>query len=228
MKIYYRKEHPGFYFMTRKENGLWCFVPEIPDIDTLQLCECCLGYGEQDKAFEEAAEVPHNLMVKFNSVYDKKSNYVDICEILKAVFDVSQEELDKIYEHDPEMIAKTQEVVDFCVDRKIDDYLFRHLFRKTHQKVRHLLSIWDGDLDRVKNYLKEHGDLDIFRHDDTMIDVFGCEDNRVRSLLYDFHNHWGDDLNKFIEEAVKEYPEDNDFDKRYYYVSEKIKNRKSV
>lgn len=206
--------------MTRKENCLWCFSPRIPDIDTLQLCECCLGKYE-DQAWEEAVDVPQELMVRFNSIYSKKNNYQDVCEILKTVFDVSQEELDKIYEHDPEAIERTKEVIKFCTNRETYDYLFR----QTHQKVRHLLSIWDNDLDRVKNYMKEHGDLDIFRHDGAMVDVFGCEDNRVRSLLYDFHNDWGDDLDKFIEEAVEKYPEDNDFDKRYHYVNEKIKNR---
>jgi hypothetical protein len=174
MKIYYRKEYPGFYFMTSRENGLWCFSPEIPDIDTLQLCECSLGKYE-DQAFEEAVEVPHDLMVKFNSIYNKKSNYADVCEILKTVFEVSQEELDEMYEHDPEMIAKTKEVIDFCTDGKIDGFFFR----QTHQKVRHLLSIWDNDLDRVKNYMKEHGDLD-FYWDGAMVDIFGCEDKRRR------------------------------------------------
>ena len=220
MKIYYRKEYPGFYFMTRKENGLWCFSPEIPDIDTLQLCECSLGKYE-DQAFEEAVEVPHDLMVKFNSIYNKKSNYADVCEILKTVFEVSQEELDEMYEHDPEMIAKTKEVIDFCTDGKIDGFFFR----QTHQKVRHLLSIWDNDLDRVKNYMKEHGDLD-FHWDGAMVDIFGCEDKRRYCLLHDFHNHWGDDLDNFINESIEMYPEDNDFDKRYHYVSEKLKNRR--
>ena len=220
MKIYYRKEHPGFYFMTRKENGLWCFSPQIPDIDTLQLCECCLGYGEEDKAFKEAVEAPHDLMVKFNSVYNKKGNYADVCEILKTMFDITQEELDDIYEHDPEMIAKTKEVIDFCAAGKIHDYLFR----RTHWKVRHLLSIWDNDLDRVKNYMKEHGDLE-FHWDGAMVDIFGCEDKRRYRLLHDFRNHWGDDLDNFINESIELYPEENDFDKRYYYVSEKLKNR---
>ena len=220
MKIYYRKEHPDFYFMTRKENGLWCFSPEIPDIDTLQLCECSLGKYE-DQAWEEAVDVPNDLMVKFNKVYNKKNNYADVCEILKAVFDISQEELDEMYEHDPEMIAKTKEVIDFCTDGKIDGFFFR----KTHQKVRHLLSIWDNDLDRVKNYMKEHGDLD-FHWDGAMVDIFGCEDKRRYCLLHDFHNHWGDDLDNFINESIEMYPEDNDFDKRYHYVSEKLKNRR--
>ena len=224
MKIYYRKDYPNFYFMTRRENGLWCFSPETPDIDTLQLCECCLGKYE-DQAWEEAVDVPNELMKRFNSIYYKKNNYKDVCEILKTVFDVSQEELDEIYEHDPELVAKTQEVMDFCLEGKtlIHDNFF---FRQTHQKVRHLLSIWDNDLDRVKNYIKEHGDLDIFHHDGAMVDVFGCEDNRVRSLLYDFHNWWGDDLDEIIEEAVEKYPEDNDFDKRYHYVNEQLKNRR--
>ena len=219
MKIYYRKDSPGFYFMTRKENGLWCFSPEIPDIDTLQLCECSLGKYE-DQAFEEAVEVPHDLKVKFNSIYNKKNNYADVCEILKTVFDVSQEELDEMYEHDPEMIAKTKEVIDFCIAGKIASFFFR----QTHQKVRHLLSIWDNDLDRVKNYMKEHGDLD-FNWDGAMVDIFGCEDKRRYCLLDDFHNHWGDDLDNFINESIEMYPEYNDFDKRYHYVNEKLKNR---
>ena len=206
--------------MTRKENGLWCFSPEIPDIDTLQLCECSLGKYE-DQAFEEAVEVPHDLMVKFNSIYNKKNNYADVCEILKTVFDVSQEELDEMYEHDPEMIAKTKEVIDFCMVGKIASFFFR----QTHQKVRHLLSIWDNDLDRVKNYMKEHGDLD-FNWDGAMVDIFGCEDKRRYCLLDDFHNHWGDDLDNLINESIEMYPEYNDFDKRYHYVNEKLKNRR--
>ena len=219
MKIYYRKDSPGFYFMTTKENGLWLFSAEIPDINTLQLCECYLSPGEKDKAFEEAVEVPYDLMVKFNSVYDKKGNYTDVCEILKTVFDVSQEELDKIYEHDPEMIEKTREVVDFCVDGNLNNFFFR----KAYWRVRHLLSLWDDDLDRVKNYMKEHGDLDYFHRDDTIVDVW-CDDERRYSLLRDFHKYWGNDLDKLIDEAIERHPDYNDFDKRYYYVKEKLKN----
>jgi hypothetical protein len=81
-------------------------------------------------------------------------------------------------------------------------------------------------MDRVKNYLKEHGDLDVFHRDHVMVDIFGCDDNRRYRLLHDFHDWWGDDLDKFIDEAVEKYPEDNDFDKRYHYVNEQLKNRR--
>lgn len=223
MRIYYKKDNPGFYFMTRKENGLWCFDLDLPDVDTLKLCECHLGYPGQDKAFEEAADVSDELTAKFNKVYNKRDNYTDICEILNTMFGVSQEELDDIYDRDPEMVKKTQDVMNFCLDGRTT-LLPSYYFRKTYQKVRHLLSIWDNDLDRVKNYLKEHGDLD-FHWDGAMVDIFGCDDNRVRSLLYDFHDWWGDDLDEFINESIELYPEDNDFDKRYYFVGEKLKNR---
>jgi len=221
MKIYYRKDSPEFYFMTRRENGLWLFSPATPDIDTLKLCECFLSEEGENKAFEEAVDVPNDLMAKFNSIYDKKKNYSGISEILKKVLNVSQEEIDKIYEHDPELIKKTKDVIKFCTDRKVSDYEFE----KALNKVKRLLSKWDNDLDRVKAYMKEHGDLDLY-WDGTIVDIFDCKDTRVRTLLHDFHACWGDRLNKIIEDAIELYPEEDDFDKRYHYVKEELKNRR--
>ena len=57
MKIYYRENHPGYYFWTRKENGLWSLHLELPDMDTFQLCQCLIGYDEEPKAYENSKEV---------------------------------------------------------------------------------------------------------------------------------------------------------------------------
>lgn len=217
MKIYHRKSYPGFYFMTRRENGLWCMDLQIPDIDTLVLCECFIGAEEENKAWEEAVEVSAEDTKIFDTFYDKKGNYKIISNVLKNVFDVTQEEIDKIYDRNPEMLEFTREIAG-AVRYEISDYEVRELYRK----VKRYMNIWNGDKERVKKYLVEHGDIG-FRRDGTIVDIFGECHSTARLLLYDFHDRWGDDeLDALIEEAVEKYPDKDDFDLAYYYVKERL------
>lgn len=214
MKIYYRESYPNFYFMTRRENGLWCMNLQIPDIDTLVLCECCIGVEEEDKAWEEAVEASAEDTKIFDTFYDKKGNYQTISNVLKSVFSVTQEEIDKIYDRNPEMMEFTKEL---AVHYKISDYEVCELYRK----VKRHMNTWSGDKERVKKYLIEHGDIGI-KIDGTIVDIFGECHPTARLLLHDFHNYWGKELDALVEEAVEKYPDENDFDLAYYYVKEKL------
>jgi hypothetical protein len=81
---------------------------------------------------------------------------------------------------------------------------------------------WNNDIERVKKYVIEHDIPSIMSFDDRMVDVFDCEDNRRLLLLYAFYNDWGTSLDNIITESIEFYPEQNDFDKRYYYVKDKL------
>ncbi len=85
------------------------------------------------------------------------------------------------------------------------------------------MSIWLNDKDRVKEYVERHGDMRrIFAFHHKMVDVFGEMHPTKRMLLHEFSDDWGDELDKVIEEAVKKYPDQYDFDLAYYYVKERL------
>lgn len=202
--------------MTRRENGLWCMDLQIPDIDTLVLCECYIGAEEEDKAWEEAVEVSTEDTKIFDTFYNKKGNYQIISNVLKNVFGVTQEEIDKIYDRNPEMLELTKEIAS-TARYEISNYEMRELYRK----VKRHMNRWNGDRERVKKYLIEHGDVG-FRWDGTMVDIFSKCHPTARLLLRDFHNRWGDELDALVEEAVEKYPNEDDFDLAYYYVKERL------
>lgn len=226
MKIYRRTEKDGwidYYFMTTKKNGLFCASLEIPDIDTLQINATWVGQEVEDKAWEESVEVPVEERDKFNIWINREGNYEHISEVLRNVLGVDQEEIDKVYDRDPEMVDFTQEIVDEGMKNIfLTDYEFKSLYRK----VKYHMNIWNNDKERVKKYLIEHGDVG-FHHDGKLIDIFGEMHPTKRKLYRDFSDWWGawnDLLDDLIEEAVEKYPDENDFDKAYYYVKEEFEN----
>ena len=96
---------------------------------------------------------------------------------------------------------------------------------KLYHKARWYLNIWNGDKERAKKYMKERDIPELFSYDNTMVDVFGECHPTKRMLLHEFHDFWGDRLNKIIDEAVEKYPENNDFDLAYYYTRDKLKDK---
>lgn len=217
MRIY-KSKHGRFYFSQYQNKGWFCFDDNKPDINTLRLCSCSFGYDEEKEAWDKAIEVPNDRYVWFNEIAQRTNNYDDVCSFIKEFYDISQEELDKQFDHYPYFIEVTKDIINESTYKiNISDYDFGNIYRgvKSH------MSVW-GDIERVKKYVLEHDIPKQMTLVHAMVDVFGCEDARRSSLLHEFYNAWGTSLDNIITEAIELYPEQNDFDKRYYYVRDKL------
>ena len=218
MKIYKNKSG-SFWFAQTKENGWFCFSSTPPDINTLNLCPGMFGNQEEQTAWDEGIDIPKDEEINvFNKFAKKKGNYTDVCEFIKIYYpNTTQEELDKEYDHYPELIKLTDEIIKKS-NRSINDFLYEKIYRdvKSHMQE------WDCDKERVTKFVIEHDipEHTCFYH--AMVDVFDCEDARRSWLLHEFYNDWGTSLDNIITESIKFYPEQNDFDKRYYYVKDKL------
>lgn len=226
MKIYYNHDEncPAFYFMTWRDNGLFCFSLEMPEMDTLQLCECSVGTNEEeDKIFEAAVKIPETLNHQFNLIYNKKNNYDGISRILQEVFNIDYKVIDRAFDRD---LALTDFVKDVMSEMKEGQYgNYSYHFRELYREAKYYLHIWDGDKERAKKYMREH-DIPVFwSWDGALVDIWGEMHPTKRFLLHEFHNSWGDRLYRIIEEAVEKYPGENDFDLAYYYTRDKLKDR---
>ena len=225
MKIYYNNnpERPDFYFMTWRDNGLFIFSLEIPDMDTLQLCECSTSKEREDEIFEQATQIPETFNHQFNLIYNKKNNYDGISRILQETFSIDYKVIDRAYDRD---LALADFVKDAMSEMKNDYYRnSNYYFRKIYWKARRYLDIWNGDKERAKKYLRERDIPELYSYDHTMVDIWGEMHPTKRMLLHEFHDYWGDRLDKIIEEAVEKYPDNNDFDLAYYYTRDKLKDR---
>ena len=223
MKIYYNhdEEHPRFYFMTWRDNGLFCFSLKVPDMNTLELCECWTG--DDDKIFEEATQIPELFNHQFNLIYKQKNNYDGISRILQEIFNIDYRIIDKAYDRDLALAGFVKDVISEIkndYDRN-SSYNFKELYRK----AKRYLGIWNNDKERAKKYMREHDIPELRSYDNTMVDIWGECHPTMRFLLYEFHDFWGDRLEKIIEEAVEQYPDKDDFDLAYYYTRDKLKDR---
>lgn len=221
MKIYYNndKNNPSFYFMTWKENGIFCFNLAIPDMDTLILCPCISPNDEE--IWCKAVKISEELNHEFNLICRAKNNYTGISKILKEVFNIEQDVIDKAYGRDMEIYELVKSAVDEHPDFRRDSYIFRKLF----EKGRRYLKIWDGDKERAKKYLIEHDIPELRSYDTTLVDIWGEMHPTKRMLLHEFHDYWGDRLDKIVSEAIEKYPDKNDFDKAFYYTRDKLKDK---
>lgn len=220
MKIYYNhnEKNPHFYFMTWKENGLFCFSLDAPDMNTLQLCPC--STGEDDKIFEEATQISELFNHQFNLICKKKNNYDGISRILQEVFDIDYTVIDKAYDRNLDLAEFVKEVMAEMKNKYYSDSFY---FSQLYDKARWYLDIWNGDKERAKKYMIEHDIPDLHSNDGALVDVFGECHPTKRHLLYEFHDYWSDHLDKIIDEAVEKYPDKNDFDLAYYYTRDKLK-----
>lgn len=218
MKIYKTKSG-GFWFAQTKENGWFCFSSTPPDINTLNLCPGMFGNQEEQTAWNEGVDIPKDVEVNvFNKFAKKKYNYTDVCEFIKTYYpNTTQEELDREYNHYPELIELTNQFI-----QEYNGSVYEFYYRQIYQDVRLHMKEWDNDIERVKKYVIEHDIPSIMSFDNKMVDVFGCEDVRRSWLLHEFYNDWGTSLDNIITESIEFYPEQNDFDKRYYYVKDKL------
>ena len=219
--VIYRSQHGSFYFGQKKENGWFHFSNRCPDIDTLDLNPCMFGNEEEKYAWENGINVPKEKEAKFNTIFSKKNNYKDICDFIKSFYEVNQEELDKEFDYHPDIIKLTKSIIseNKRYNREIDDYCFEQIY----WKIKSYIHSWGKDVKRIKTYVKEHRDIEnIMFPDMTMVDVFNEPNPAKSGLLYEFYRDWGDTLDKYIDEAVELYPDADDFDKRFYYVKEKL------
>ena len=223
MKIYYNndEQHPRFYFMTWRENGLFSMHLKAPDMDTLELCSCMTG--EDDKIFNEATQISELFNHQFNLICKKEHNYDGISRILQEVFNIDYKVIDRAFDRDLELADFVKDVM----SEMRDDYYrnSNYYFREIYRKARRYLDIWNGDKERAKKYMRERDIPELYSYDNTMVDVFGECHPTKRMLLHEFHDFWGDRLDKIIDEAVEKYPENNDFDLAYYYTKEKLRDK---
>ena len=226
MKIYYNhdEERPSFYFMTWRENGLFCFNLKVPDMNTLELFGCSVVTKEdEDRIFEEATQIPELFNHQFNLICKKKNNYDGISRILQEVFNIDYRVIDKAYDRD---LDRADFIKDVMFEIKDNHYRNdSYYFNKLYDKAKYYLRIWNGDKERAKKYMREHDIPEFWSMDGTLVDVFGECHPTKRHLLHEFHDSWGDRLDKIIDEAVEKYPDKNDFDLAYYYTRDKLKDR---
>jgi hypothetical protein len=219
MKIY-KSKHGHFYFGQTKENGWFSFHNNVPKIDTFNLCPSGFDYNEEKSAWDEAIDISQDIEIKvFNKFARRTNNYKDLCDFVKTYYpNTTQEELDEQYNYHPEFVRLTDEIIEKSKNSIISDYQYEEIY----MDVRNHMNTWNGDIERVTKFVIEHDipEHTCYYHD--IVDVFGCEDNRRRWLLHEFYNDWGTSLDNIITESIEFYPEQNDFDKRYYYVKDKL------
>ena len=220
MRIY-KSKHSGFWFAQTKENGWFCFNGMIPDIDSLQLCAGGFGCEEEKEAWNKSIEIPKDEEGKFNRFFKSKNNYNNVCDFIKTYYpEVTQEELDKEFKHYPDILQLTLD----CIKKSCNtssftiDYYVKRLFYKA---LNHMHE-WNNDKDRVVKYVIAHDIPELTSFDTTMVDIFDCKHPTRRFLLHEFHSLWNNKkLDKWIDEAVKKYPDEKDYDLAYYYVRDK-------
>lgn len=221
LKIY-KSGHGQFYF-AKCDGDWWSLCSNASDIGTYRLCESCFGYEEEKDAWKKAIEVSCVDEVYFDRIAREDSNYVKIREFIQRFFRISDEEAAESFGYHPEIVELAYQVVgESELKANVDSYVFNQIYNK----VKYLYSVWSGDGDRVKAYARKRDMVReyVFR-DHVIIDV-RCRDHHKRDLLRDFHNCWNDKrLKGVIREACKKYPEEDDFDKRYAYVKDKIKKK---
>lgn len=220
MKIYYRENYPGYYFWTRKENGLWCLSLELPDMDTFQLCECGIGYEEEPKAYENSKEVSKEYTKIFDTYFNKKNNRKKLYSVIKSVFNTTDEELDKIYNRDTKVYEITKRSIDTYInEHKRSSRDFDWHFRNIYQDVKYYLYDYKWDENRIIKYLNKRIIPKMLYPDDTLVDIFSECHPTKRDLLYEFYN-CNDEEEAIMDKAVELYPEKENIDKAYYYFIE--------
>lgn len=223
LKIY--KSGFGGFFFAKQKDDWWTLHSQPTDIGTYRLCASSLGCEEERSAFDKAVEVSSADEVYFDKIAREDNNFEKIKSFLQRFFDVDDAEMAKTFGYCPDIVQLTKEIVDESgYKERVDDWTFGKIFRD----VKRLVGVWNQDKDRVKAYAKNRGIVqeNVFR-EDVMVDV-RCRDHHKRDLLRDFHAYWKDSrLGRIVDRACEKYPEENDFDKRYAYVKDKIVPKRS-
>lgn len=226
MRIY-KSEDGSIYFAQHQDKGWFCFISTKPDIYTVKLCPCSFGYEEEKTAWNSSIEIPSDRYVHFNTIAQQQNNYDDICSFIKEYYDILQEQLDRQFDHYPELIELTNKIIEEYGKERIYDFYYDDIYRN----IKYHMQIWNNDIERVRKYAIEHDIPSTVSFDDTIVDIFGECHPTKRFLLHEFHGNWGDNLSKIIDKAVELYPDENDFDKAFYFTKNELNglfNKKTV
>lgn len=219
MRIY-QSSSGHFYVSQKKESGWFCFHMTPPDIYDVKLCECCFGQEEKN-AWELAKDVSSEDYKHFNEMMQRNKNYTDVRDFIMKYYDVSTGFVDKKLDFRPEIVDLTKWIIK---KSGYEDLFSKSHFPDLYHKVRECFLCWDGDIVRTVEYILKHHDvINTIHHERAYIDIWGT-DNKHISLLSEFHGWWNEKkLEKIVDKACDKYPDDKDFDKRYYYVKDKIR-----
>lgn len=223
MKIY-KAKNGGFWFYQNEENGWFCFYSTMPNKETLRLAPGYFGEDEEmTLAVHNAITVSYSDAKNFNRIAQMENNYKDVCDFIRQFYpETTQKQLDNLFDYDVELIRLTNEIIDKSGKRERIDG-FTYTYEEIYRDVKQHMKEWDGDIERVTNFVILH---DIDKHlayDHTLVDVWGKMHQTKRYLLHEFHSYWNMfNLEEHIAESVKLYPDEKDYDKAYYYVKEKL------
>lgn len=117
------------------------------------------------------------------------------------------------YIEQAENIANTlAETANFTLDERV----------RLNSSLQKYTKLWPDQEERVTRYFNEYILPRMQEKQPVIRDVFE-EDVKKRTLLKQFYDYDGDEnLECCIDNAIEEYPDENDFDLRYYYVKEQL------
>lgn len=209
-------DYDHYYFMTRKENGLFCFSLDLPDRESLVLCPCFIGIDWEDEIEKHGVSVSDDIYKWFNSIYDKEDNYNSVCNLLMNVFnDVNRTSLDKSFGRNDKLLDLTDKCIT-SYGREVYDYWYREIY----DEVRRCSKIWGDDTDRIMKWVVKEKIPELTEFRTAIVDVFGEHHPTEYKLLHKFYSHWGKDLDSIIAKCIEKYPDENDFDLAIYMCRE--------
>jgi hypothetical protein len=105
--------------------------------------------------------------------------------------------------------------------KEVYDWYYGDLY----QDVKGLIKLWNGDEERVIKWVTSEVIPDKMAFHHAMVDVFGVENPTKNRLLHRFYSYWGERLDKIIDQCIKEYPDEKDFDLATYRCKELLKKK---
>lgn len=218
----YRIYNNNLVLVNTRDKSLWHFYYSYPD--SVSLGELMFGTEFNEKAINKSLELGLDFLKQINKHIEKtgignKANLKSMISILSEIYGITREEVE-------DKIGYNRLALETCLSLNCSD--FEKQFQ--YDEYKRLLKYWDNDIERVKKYIERVVIPD--SNMNVLVDIWDTEEERKRPtrdterfLLYHFHNHWGDELDGFIQEAVEKYPDPKDYDKAYYFVSDKYKEK---
>ena len=225
MKAYKHQDgtYISYVFNDEKDNTLFTFNISWPDYHSLQLCETFFGSEKNPQIVSNLQPVPKELEKKFNSIYNQKDNFVDVKNLILELFDTTEEEIDSSFMFNIELADFASQLLDEYDDSQFyrDLYLY-----DVYRDVKEYYELWNGDKDRIRTYMLQHGIERHTHHSHVMIDIWDCPNENRRFLLHEYYASWGKDLDKILDQVIEKYPDRVDFDKAYYMCAELLEKQR--